>query len=135
MSCYQQLTAHDKARVTRCFVKIAYQLYPSLRTHINAIIRLILRKASPHDALISVILQHIGRASARKVKDVAIAEVINAALKERMLYDNNKRTNVTVCHACFSYYVQCKCSNCGRLSLCAGCIDYDTCLDCEVDAM
>ena len=76
----------------------------------------------------SLYLQHVGHSTACKIKDLAVKAVVEAAFKERVMYDKEQHT--TVCHACCSYCPQCKCTGCGQLRFCAGCIDYGECLNC-----
>ena len=128
MTSFSQLNTQDQARVNRVYLRIIFRCYPALRTHITTVSKLISKQKSPRSALQHVILQHIGRPAAYKVKELAIKAVVEAAFKERIMYDKDKHK--TVCHACYSYCPQCKCTGCGQLRFCAGCIDYGECLDC-----
>ena len=128
MTSFSQLNTQDRGRVNRAYLRIIFRSYPGLRTHITTVSKLISKKKSPRSALQHVILQHIGRPAAYKVKELAIKAVVDAAFKERIMYDENKHS--TVCHACYSYCPQCKCTGCGQLRFCAGCIDYGECLNC-----
>ena len=128
MTSFSQLNTQDRARVNRAYLRIIFRCYPALRTHITTVSKLISKQKSPRSALQHVILQHIGRPAAYKVKELAIKAVVEAAFKERIMYDEKKHK--TVCHACYSYCPQCKCTGCGQLRFCAGCIDYGECLNC-----
>ena len=123
-----QLSTQDRARVNRAYLRIIFRCYPALRKHITAVSKLISKQKSPRSALQHVILQHIGRPAAFKVKELAVKAVVEVVFKERVMYD--KEQHNTVCHACYSYCPQCKCTCCGQFRFCAGCIDYGDCLNC-----
>ena len=128
MTSFSQLNTQDRARVNPAYLRIIFRCYPALRTHITTVSKLISKQKSPRSALQHVILQHIGRPAAYKVKELAIKAVVQAAFKERIMYDEKKHK--TVCHGCYSYCPQCKCTGCGQLRFCAGCINYGECLAC-----
>ena len=104
--------------------------YPALRKHIAAVSKLISKQKSLRSALQHVILQHVGHPAAYKAKELAIKAVVEAAFKEQVMYGKDNHNHNTVCQACYSYCPQCKCTGCGQLRLCTGCMDYVECLTC-----
>eukprot|EP00966_Prymnesium_polylepis_P032348 752481-Prymnesium_polylepis.1 len=70
--------------------------YPALRKHIAAVSKLISKQKSLRSALQHVILQHVGHPAAYKAKELAIKAVVEAAFKERIMYDKNKHKHALV---------------------------------------
>lgn len=123
-----QLSRQDRARVHRAYLRSIFCMYPALRKHIASVVKLIKEQKSPSSALQNIILRHIGRPAAVRAKEIAVKSVVTEALNERVMYD--KEQHDAVCHACYSYCPQFKCTCCGQLRFCAGCIEYGECLNC-----
>ena len=120
-----------RKRIAALYVRIMCKNNPSLRQHILKALKLVSEGKAPKASVNHIITSYVGKYHAKKILDVAMTRVIEVAIQERTLYDQTIHEPSQICHACFSYMVQCSCPSCCKLTFCTGCIDYGSCTQCS----